>query len=274
MNWRAAAILTLLAPIGPLQADPAGESTLPPLREVLRRVLEESEKEKSLERAFNQNYQYTRVKVMEHRNGKGELKKRSERISERQPEPPGAEGGNEAHAATEKKRAASADAEAKGRAYEERDFSISEDLLDRFEFSLIGREIINGRPALVIRFHPASQKLPERSLKERFLNRTAGKVWVDEAEFLLAKARFYLTEKVNVIGGLVGAVHDFVCDFERERTEDGLWFTRAMNWHLEGRELFSRRTIDYREERLNVRKAGRSAATTTAGGVDAAQAAD
>jgi hypothetical protein len=40
----------------------------------------------------------------------------------------------------------------------------------------------------------------------------------------------------------------------RERTPDGLWFTRDSNWHLEGRELFVHRTVDYHEERTGLRK--------------------
>ena len=64
-----------------------------------------------------------------------------------------------------------------------------------------------------------------------------------------------MTEKVNVVGGLVGAVSKFTYQFDRERMPDGLWFTRGVKWHLEGRELFVHRSIDYLEEKRDVQPA-------------------
>jgi hypothetical protein len=119
---------------------------------------------------------------------------------------------------------------------------------------MIGRDEINGRPALVIDFKPAQKTLPERSLKDKFINKAAGRVWVDERDYAVAKADLHLTERVSVVGGLVGAVSKFTYQFLRERTEDGIWFARDVKWHLEGREIFIRKTIDYREQNTDVKK--------------------
>ena len=54
--------------------------------------------------------------------------------------------------------------------------------------------------------------------------------------------------------GLVGAVGKFSYAFERGRTDDGMWFTRKVDWHLEGREVILRRTVDYHEQTTDVRK--------------------
>ena len=103
-------------------------------------------------------------------------------------------------------------------------------------------------------FKPAKKDLPERNIKDRFINKAAGRVWVDEADYVIAKAEVYLTEAVNVVGGLVGAVWKFNYSFDRERTSEGLWFTRAVDWHLEGREVILHRAIDYHEGKTGVRK--------------------
>jgi hypothetical protein len=126
-------------------------------------------------------------------------------------------------------------------------------LLNRFVFVLHGRETINGRDTLVVDFKPKTGKLPERNLKERFINHAAGRVWLDEAEYKLVKADLHLTEKVDVLDGIVGSVWTFHILFERQRTDDGLWFTHAMSWHLEGREAFLRRTVDYHEQLTSLR---------------------
>ena len=143
----------------------------------------------------------------------------------------------------------------RGKAFEKKDFSLNDDLLGRFEFDLTGRETINGRPTLLLDFKPAKKSLPERNIKDRFINKAAGRVWVDETDYVIAKADVHLTESVNVVGGLVGAVWKFNYSFDRERTSDGLWFTRAVDWHLEGREVILRRAIDYHEGKTGVRKA-------------------
>ena len=146
-------------------------------------------------------------------------------------------------------------ANVRGRAFDRKDFSINDDLLDRFEFDLAGRKTVNGRPMLLLDFKPAKKELPERNIKDRFINKAAGRVWVDEADYVIAKAEVYLTETVNVLGGFVGAVWKFNYSFDRERTSDGLWFTRAVDWHLEGREVILRRAIDYHEGKTSVRRA-------------------
>ena len=96
--------------------------------------------------------------------------------------------------------------------------------------------------------------MPEHNIKDKFLNRTAGCVWLDEEEMAMVKVAIRLTDRVNVIGGLVGAVWKMNFGFERSRTEDGLWYTRDATWHLEGRELFSQRIMDFHEQRTNVRR--------------------
>ena len=142
----------------------------------------------------------------------------------------------------------------RGRAFDKKELLANPDILERFVFVLRGREIVNGRSALVIDFKPKPGKLPERNLRERFINRAAGRIWLDEEEYQLVRADLYLTERVDVFGGLVGSVWKFNCSIDRERTEDSLWFTRASSWHLEGREVWLRRTVDFHEQTAGLQR--------------------
>jgi hypothetical protein len=235
---------------------------LPSVETVLQRVAEKSAEEDENNRVFEQRYFYTRTKVTEYRNSKGEVKKREEKRGDNDPYRKSREthrkssnaksssaGGTEPNEAVSETHS-----NVRGKAFEKKDFLMDEELLKRFDFTVAGREILNGRPALIVDFQPAKKQSPARNLKERFINKAAGRVWVDEADYALVKADLHLTEHVNVLGGLVGAVWNFTYGFLRERTPDGLWFTRNTDWHLEGRELFVRRTVDYHEERDDVRK--------------------
>ena len=261
--WQTIASAVLLATPLPLLSESIAEPPLPSVATVLKRVARQTERESDNDRAFNQRYGYTRTKVTEYRNAKGDLKKREEKKIANQPSAvPVASQAQSAGlmlepdlSAERSETVAEVKSNVRGKAFEKKDFSINDDLLGRFEFDLAGRKTINGRSTLMLDFKPAKKDLPERNIKDRFINKAAGRVWVDEADYVIAKADVYLTETVNVVGGLVGAVWKFNYSFDRERTLDGLWFTRAVDWHLEGREVILRRAIDYHEGKTGVRKA-------------------
>ena len=95
-----------------------------------------------------------------------------------------------------------------------KDYSIP-NLVKRFQLTLVGREMLNGRPALVVDFKPLNDHLPVNQFADKFINQAAGRVWIDEADYAIAQAQIYLTEQVNVLGGLVGAVWKFTYAFTR-----------------------------------------------------------
>src|SRR5256885_653867 len=80
------ALAALLAATTPLLAT-TGAAPLPPVDTVLKRMNEQSAKEDENERAFQERYAYSRTKVTEYRNSKGEVKKREEKTSENHPHP-------------------------------------------------------------------------------------------------------------------------------------------------------------------------------------------
>ena len=244
----------------------ANAGGLPAVDTVLLRMAEKAKADDD-EREFKRHYGFTRIRVTEVRNPKGEIKKREEKKIEHHPAALAAEdsapfSGTRPPSSDKTRVDRSGATHAKPR--EKDEIVLDDDLLRRFEFTLTNREDVNGRRALVIEFQPAKKDLPERTLKDRFVNRTAGRIWVDEAEYALVKADFHLTEKVNLFGGLVGTISKFSFGFRRERTELGCWFTRDSEWHLEGREVFVRQTMDFHEEKTGVRRVLPPAAPSSA----------
>src|SRR5262245_2674327 len=257
----ALSLAVLLGAFGSLAAE-AGTNVVSDAHVFLDRLLERAKVEGKERREFKAHYAYTGSKVTEHRTSKGKLKHREVEPIEHNPKPLATRASQRVSDSADRRDGATADqglrqdaqGDVKGRAFERSDFPLTADLLKRFQFAAAGKEILNGRSVLIIDFKPASGDLPVHSIKDRFINKAAGRVWIDEMEFALVKVDLHLTESVNVIGGLVGAVRQCNYQFERERTPDGLWFTKQVNWHLEGRQVFVNKTIDYHEMRENVRK--------------------
>jgi len=217
--------------------------------DVVRAAVKILEHDRDRERAFDATYAYTRVRTLEVRDGDGDLKRREIKRLENQPDALShgvAEGEEEPDGKTR---------ERKGKPYQRHDFQVDDELLDRFRFELVGKELINERPAWVIEFAPRRGGLPGKSIKDRFINQTAGRVWIDEAEHAMVRAQLRLLEPVNVVGGLVGVVKKCETAFERVRTLEGWWFTQIFRWRLEGRQLFQQRVMDFHEERSEVRMA-------------------
>ena len=237
-------------------------NSLPKVDEVLSRVLERAKAEGRDYREFRNRYAFTRTRTTETRNGKGALKSQETRKSEHIPKPqpapasvsvpPSDDSRDHVRVGNDVRPDASGDI--KGKAFDQGDFPLTADLVKRFQFTLAGREMLGTRPALLVDFRPASGNLPVRNLKDRFINRSAGRAWIDEKDFALVKVDLHLTEPVSVVGGLVGAVRKCNYNFHRERTAEGLWFTAQVDWHLEGRQFLATKTIDHHEKREQVRK--------------------
>lgn len=238
------------------------ESPSATIDSILQHVVEHAKTEASDDHAFDQLYSYSRQKITEFRSGDGTLKKREEKDNVHQPNAARAIKNADVKTVSDKKDAAVSDTNSNvhGQAFKKNDFLLNEDLVNRFKFTLAGTETVNSRPAFVIDFVPVKKDLPEHNLKDRFINKAAGRVWVDAQDYALVKADLHLTKPVDVAWGLVGAVWKFNYGFDRTRTDDGYWFTKNVNWHLEGREVIVDRTVDYHESVTNLQKVSAVAA--------------
>ena len=259
------AILLAVVRLTPAQTNdtsPADAKPLPTLDYVLQQVVTRAVNEDENDNLFAMNYQYTRTRTWEYRNGSGELTSREEKSSvDNKPQRMANKAARLAAASTpappvpavKDEPVSETHSNIRGKALKVKDYSIPE-LIKRFQFTLVGREMLNGRPALVADFKPASNHLPVNSLADKFLNQAAGRVWIDEEDYAIAQAKVRLSQPVSILGGIVGAVWKFTYDFTRARTPEGYWFARSLDWHLEGREVVFNRIVDYHERKLGEQK--------------------
>ena len=241
-----------------LRANAETPSPLPPLQTIIQRVMQTSADENAEYHTFNQHYYYQRQRVTEFFDGSGNLKSREQKQTTNDPTHSLAI--SKPHAVQQTlpvadRKMAAQPPSIHGVSLGKKEDLINPDLIKRYTITITGRETINGRPALVVDFKPASKDLPILNIKDRFLNCVAGRAWVDEGDYVLEKVQLHLTQKVSVLGGLVGTVSKFSFSFDRERTPDGFWFTRDMDWHVEAREATFDRLVTHHEEIMGLQKA-------------------
>lgn len=242
----------------------AAEEVLPKAEDIIKSAVKRSEAEAQNDIDFKQRYYFVRSKLTEIRNDEGELKKSDLRISTNfppkvivapQPEVESDTAITPVLRSPKDEQLASAGAtKVAARKFDKNQFQFNDDLVGRYDFKLVGREVTNGYSLLILDFTPKKKKLPESGIKDRLINRVAGRVWVDEREFAIKRCNLHLLESISIIGGIVGEAQKFDYSFDRERTDDGFWYVRDSAWHLEGREVIVHRKAEYHETRTEVRK--------------------
>jgi hypothetical protein len=221
---------------------PASSSPLPTVDSVLDRIVARAAADREQASAFDASYRYKRAKKTVTKDGDGDIQKSV--VIEFENDPSAGRTAEDPAEAQPKSK----------RPYNQRDFVLDRALLDRYVFTLEAREIRSGRPTLVMNFRPADKRLPSKDLKDRFLNRTSGRVWVDEEDAVVSRLETRLLTDITFLGGLVANVSRCELQFQRERTPEGWWWVESAEWHVEARKFFSRISVDYQERATEVEK--------------------
>lgn len=211
------------------------------------------------------DYSYSKFAVTEEFNGKGRLKEKKEKTLEFQSgygrlsklklngrALSGAEFRKQEEAALEARQQAMVSKSNKRDDNWEK--YLTPALVSKYSFRLLGHEIVQGRPAYVLGFEPASGELPVNHLIDRLANRLGGKVWVDEEDFEIARAQVALRGEVALWGGVLGNLKKCNFTVERSRVDDNVWFNTTTNGEFEGRKLLEPTHIRTRSESTNFRK--------------------
>ncbi len=244
--WRVLWIITMLTLTGRIGAERPAPPPLPPLESVLQLIGTNAVREAENDHAFASKYHFIRLRTEIEKNSKGEEKSREIKVSTNNPTRHAAKSGRR----FEKEGEPTGRERGRGR----KELGFDSEVLARFHFEVVSREDRDGRPTLLLEFNPRTD-VAAKDLTEKFLRQVAGRLWVDEEDGFVVKLDVRLLGPVEVAGGLVGAVKAFACQFERERTPEGLWYTKALNWNISSRQVLSRKIVEFAEVRTNVVRA-------------------
>jgi len=129
----------------------------------------------------------------------------------------------------------------------------SADLVNQFEYTVVRREMVSGRPTLVLTFKAKPAK--DESISDKVLHRLEGTLWVDEAEAEVARVDARLREPVSLGWlGMIGALTKCQLAFERLRLPDAVWVNAKTDVSIVGREVFKAMRFTMNEESSGFRK--------------------
>ena len=116
---------------------------------------------------------------------------------------------------------------------------LNRELIERYRMELEGRELVNGRAAYLVSFAPKSTDLPVRKRMDHALNKSSGRIWIDEQTYEIAAVEFRLTEPVRLWWGILGAIRVLDGRVERQPLEDGFWVSKWLTLYMDGRVMFT-----------------------------------
>ena len=128
------------------------------------------------------------------------------------------------------------------------------ELVNRFEFQVTKREIIEGRPTLIVTFAPRAGA-SEKSLEDKVFQHVFGTLWVDEEEAELTKLDASVRGPVSLgLFGAVGSLNKFQATIERSRMPDGVWVNRKSTFWIAVRKFLSTMRSKTTEEASGFRR--------------------
>jgi hypothetical protein len=126
-------------------------------------------------------------------------------------------------------------AERLGNEKEERGFV--NEVVEAFNFRLLGEEIINGRPAYVLDVTPRPGYTP-RSKRAKMFSKVAGKLWVDKQDFGWPKANGRVIEPFFMGFAVARVLKDSQIEFTQTRVADGVWLPSLVRINAHAKILF------------------------------------
>jgi hypothetical protein len=236
---------------------------LPSAEEVLKRV--QARMEAVCEESPTNRFHYVRTNVVEELDGSNKLKKRTVKTYEVQQSRGMPQSrllvvdGRPLTAAEQRWRIADEQrlqrtlTEDKAPDYSKPKPWLTDDILERFTFTVTGRTNRMRRPALVLEFTPRADA-PNRNMADRVVNKISGVIWVDDWDAEIVRLDLKMNEPVKFWGGILGQLDRFEFTLLRRRSQFGAWFNESSNGMVQIRKLFTLTRFKISEESFGFRR--------------------
>jgi hypothetical protein len=117
---------------------------------------------------------------------------------------------------------------------------IANDAFAIFQATVVGREVIDGLPVVVLYIAPRKNVSP-KTREGGYMTRFAGKIWVVEADGQIVKVDLVAFDDIPVGYGFVGRVHGGArLAFARRRVNNEAWLPASSHISAKGRTLMFR----------------------------------
>lgn len=119
--------------------------------------------------------------------------------------------------------------------------AVIDDVFAVFEIAIVGREVLDGRPAIVTSLTPR-KNAKTKSDAGRFLRKVRGKAWVNEADRQVVRVEMIAIEDITFGLGLLARMQKgSTIMFRRTRVNDEIWLPAEAQYKIVGKTLVFRK---------------------------------
>lgn len=131
--------------------------------------------------------------------------------------------------------------------------AIWDDLMRVYTFTLEGREVVDGRSLIAVRFEPKPNADPQSDIGERMVN-VKGRAWISEDDYQVARVDAEVLDDISIGWGILGKLYaGSFASYTRRKVNDELWLPVRLQYNGSGRALIKHfnvhTVIDYSEYR-------------------------
>lgn len=98
-----------------------------------------------------------------------------------------------------------------------------EDFASRYDYSIVGEDVVNGHRCWSIYLSPRDGDLPVRRWIDNALNNSTGHLWISMDDYGVVRVEFEMARSVRFWFGLLGTLRNTTGRLEFERMADGVW---------------------------------------------------
>jgi hypothetical protein len=130
-----------------------------------------------------------------------------------------------------------------------------DDVAGTLQFELQRREIVEGRPAIAVRFSPRRDAKPQ-TREGRLAKLFSGTIWIDEAAHEVMRIEGTAIDDMSYGFGIVARLNEgTTAKVERRRVDDSIWLPTSLRIVGQGRAiLFRKLNIDFAIDWLDYHK--------------------
>ncbi|MEO8258979.1 MAG: hypothetical protein ABI868_16655 [Acidobacteriota bacterium] len=111
---------------------------------------------------------------------------------------------------------------------------VIDELFQIYTFTMVGRQTVDGRPAIALDFVPGGSLVPKTDAG-KLMKKVRGRVWVSEGDYQVARVQAEMLDDISVLGFLGKLYKGTTASFERRKVNDEIWLPAEARFDGSGR---------------------------------------
>ena len=111
---------------------------------------------------------------------------------------------------------------------------VIDELFQIYRFTMVGRQAIDGHPAIALDFVPKANIAPKTD-EGKMMKKIKGRVWVSEDDYQVARVQAEMLDDISVLGFLGKLYKGTTASFERRKINNEIWLPAEARFNGSGR---------------------------------------